>query len=77
MRDEQEWHSRLGGRKFLISLLGLALTVVLAKLGATSEAYVALGTIVLSYCGGNAVVEWSHKGTSTVPPFGAKTDPDA
>jgi len=55
----------IGGRKFAISVLGIVCVTGMAMVGATtSEAFIAIGTIVLSYCGGNAVVEWRHAGSS-------------
>ncbi len=58
------WHEALGGRKFVISAVGLACVIAVSFAGGSSEAFIAIGTIVLSYCGGNAAVEWRHAGTS-------------
>lgn len=61
----REAFSSVGGRKFTISMYGVTAVVLLAAIGATtSEAFIAIGTIVLSYCGGNAAVEWKHAGSS-------------
>lgn len=78
------WHAALGGRKFIISVVGVVATVAIALVGGSSEAFVALGTIVLSYCGGNAAIEWRHAGVTQqfgadkallgLPEYGGKTD---
>lgn len=67
------WHERLGGRKYTVSVAGLLIVTVLGLRGAPTEAFIAVSTIVLSYCGGNAVVEWRH-GVKPPKPEGA---PDA
>lgn len=57
--------TRLGGRKFALSALGVVCVTLMAVLGATTgEAFIAVGTIVLSFCGGNAAIEWRHAGSS-------------
>lgn len=50
------------GRKYTMSLLGVAAVVVMALWGADPSAFGAVAVIVGAYCGGNAVVEWKHAG---------------
>ncbi len=78
------WTTKLGGRKFIVSMAGLGCTVGVALAGGSSEAFIAIGTIVLAFNGGNAAVEWRHAGTTKqfdvddalagLPRGGAKTD---
>ena len=56
--------SKIGGRKFLVSLIGIGMLPALAWLKAPSDAFSALSVIVLSFCGGNAAVEWKHAGAN-------------
>lgn len=50
------------GRKYTMSLFGVAAVTVLALCGADSASFGAVAVIVGAYCGGNAVVEWKHAG---------------
>lgn len=56
--------TKLGGRKFVLSSAGLLAVVGVALAGGSSEAFIAIGTIVLAYNGGNAAVEWRHAGNT-------------
>lgn len=58
------WYEWIGGRKFALSAAGLLAVVGVSLTGGSSEAFIAIGTIVLAYNGGNAAVEWKHAGAS-------------
>lgn len=54
----------LGGRKFILSVLGVALIPVLAHMHAAGDAYLALAALVGAYNGANAVQLWSADKTA-------------
>src|SRR5688572_26253969 len=62
IRDPNSWHVRFGGRKLLVTLVGIFVVLTLAIIGASPEAYIAVSTMVLAFSGANAVVEWKHAG---------------
>lgn len=57
----------MGGRKYAITMLGMMLTPLLALLRVPPEAYMAVATMVIAFCGGNAVVEWKHASRTGAP----------
>ena len=50
----------LGGRKFVLSLIGILCVTLLALNGADSAAFGSIAVIVASFAGGNAYVEGKH-----------------
>lgn len=54
--------TRLGGRKFVLSVLGVAAVFVLAWFGKDSVAYGSIAVIVGGFVTGNAFVEGKHAG---------------
>lgn len=51
------WHEVLGGRKFLLTLIGIWAVLRLAELEADGNAYLALGGIIMAFSGANAAIE--------------------
>lgn len=52
--------AKYGGRKFLLSLAGLAAIVALAYFKAIAEAYMPIALIVASFAGANGWVEAAY-----------------
>lgn len=52
----------LGGRKFLLSLIGILCVTLLALEGADSASFGSIAVIVASFAGGNAYVEGRFAG---------------
>lgn len=52
--------AKYGGRKFLLSIAGLASIVLLAVFKATPEAYMPVALIVASFAGANGWVESAY-----------------
>jgi hypothetical protein len=54
------WHSKAGGRKFLVTGAGLALCALGAVLKADGNYYLAVGGIVGAFVTGNTMIEKAH-----------------
>ena len=52
--------NKLGGRKFALSLVGLACITGLALAGADATAFGSIAVIVAGYGGANAFIEGKH-----------------
>lgn len=57
------WHSKAGGRKFLLCSAGVVAVVVLGAVQADPMSFGAVSLIVGAFVGGNAFVEGKHAGT--------------
>lgn len=57
-----EWHTKLGGRKFILTVLGMGLVALGPKQGATVDYYLTLGGMVAAFVGGNVMVDRAHAG---------------
>lgn len=55
-----DWHSKAGGRKFLVTGAGLALCALGALLESDGNYYLALGGIVGAFVTGNTMIEKAH-----------------
>lgn len=60
------YHTKLGGRKFLLSAYGVTAIVALGAFGADPMSYGAVALVVGAFVGGNAFVEGKHAGTPTL-----------
>lgn len=60
----EAWHTRAGGRKFLLSAYGVTAIVALGAFGADPMSYGAVALVVGAFVGGNAFVEGKHAGTA-------------
>lgn len=58
------WHSKLGGRKFLLTILGLAVEVVAIMEKADANAHLTIAGLVGAFVAGNAFVEGKHAGNA-------------
>lgn len=54
--------TRLGGRKFLLSILGIGAVTFLAFYGKDAAAFGSIAVIVAGFVGGNAFIEGRHAG---------------
>lgn len=62
------WHTKAGGRKFIITILGLALEAYAIAAGASVDAHLTIGGLVAVFVGGNWAVERVHAGKPGGPP---------
>lgn len=60
--------TKLGGRKFLLSVLGLATIVALAFVDGDAAAYGAVALIVGAYSGANGYIEGQYAHRRTAQP---------
>ena len=61
------WHTRAGGRKFILSAYGVTGIVALGAFGADPMSYGAVALVVGAFVGGNAFVEGKHAGSPAAP----------
>lgn len=56
--------AQLGGRKFLLSLVGVIAVSVLSLTGADATAFGSIALIVTAYAGANGYIEGRHANTA-------------
>lgn len=54
--------TRVGGRKFLLSLIGIGAVTFLAYAGKDATAFGSIAVIVAGFVGGNAFIEGKYAG---------------
>ena len=59
--------TRFGGRKFVLSVIGVAAICFLAMLGKDVAAFGAIALIVTAYSGANSYIEGRHAPRDTSP----------
>lgn len=60
--------AKMGGRKFLLSLLGVIAISVLSMIGADATAFGAIAIIVSAYAGANGFIEGRYANQTTTKP---------
>lgn len=64
----ESWHTKAGGRKFIIVILGMALEFYAIRVGASVDAHLTIGGLVAVFVTGNWAVERVHAGNPNTPP---------
>jgi hypothetical protein len=63
----EPWHTKAGGRKFLVVASGMVFTAIGPVQGATVDYYLTLGGMVGAFITGNWAVERVHAGKPSGP----------